>query len=152
MYKIVRTDYGLHITMGGQYASEEIQRYVSEKEAILQTFTEPYSLLVDLRTAIPPEDADENLLAQSQRKMKGGNLLRMAIVVMSPVLEAQAKQIVFNAGLGDRTRIINANRVRTWDTVAHEWIIKGVEPSNERSTNDSSPNPVQQLGTFSRKL
>lgn len=152
MYKIVRTDYGLHITMSGQYAKEEIQRYVAEKEAILNTFTEPYSLLVDLRSAIPPEDADEGLLAQSQRRMKGGHLLRMAIIVMSPVLEAQAKQIVFTSGLEDRTRVINANRVRTWDTAALDWIIKGVEPINERSTNDSSPNPIQLLGTFSRKL
>lgn len=152
MYSIVRTDYGLHITMGGQYAPEEIKTYLVEKEAFLDTIVGPYSVLVDLRSAIPAHDADEHLLAQSQRKMSQNNLVRMAIIVISPVLEVQGRQVILSAGVGDRTRIINANKTRSWETAALDWIVNGVEPNASGSKSDAGPDPGQFLGTFSRKL
>ncbi len=152
MYSIKKTDYGIRVTMNGRYEADEISRYIAEKEALLTQHQGPFSLLVDLRGAIPPNDGDESLLSASQARMKQGNLLRMAVIVMSPVIEAQVKQMVLSAGIGDRTRVINANKMRDWETVAEDWIIKAVEPVDQRTLGDSGPNPIQVLGNFSRKM
>lgn len=122
MYEIKRTEYGLHVTMGGAYAENEIEEYVVEKEKALSEIDGPYSLVVDLRTAIPPEFEDVDLLRESQQKIKDSNLHRMAIIVGSPIIEAQAKQIGFLAGVESKTKYIDASKCDDWEEQVRQWI------------------------------
>lgn len=130
MYTIEKTDYGLHVIMGGVYGDQEIRQYIIEKERLLATHEGPYSLLIDLRMAMPPSPEDAKLLAGSQRRLQLGNLQRMAIVVASPVITGSAKQVGFLSGADDSTRIILASRTPHWMEQALGWILKGIEPSD----------------------
>jgi len=128
MYKIEKTSYGLCVRIAGIYAEGELARYVAEKEAICAEFDKPYSMLVDLREAIPPSSEDHQRLQDSQRRQLEGNLERIAIVVISPILEFNARQVGFSAGTEDATRFINANRNPDWEKQALRWVIHGLEP------------------------
>ena len=138
MYKIEKTAYGLRVTMGGVYSANEIRTYIEEKEKLISEITGPFSMLVDLRSAIPPDRHDQKLLEESQIRMKRQNLLRMAIITRSPVVHMRGNQIAIDAGIDDRTRIINATAISEWETLALEWIVDGIEP--ELSV-DSEPWP-----------
>lgn len=137
MYTIEKTDYGLHVVMGGVYAEQEIRQYIIEKEKILATIEGPYSLLIDLRTAMPPSPEDAKLLAGSQRRLREGNLQRTAIVVASPVLTVSAKQVGFLSGADDSTRIILVSRMPHWKEAALGWILEGIEPADCPELNES---------------
>lgn len=130
MYTIKKTDYGLHVVMGGVYAEQEIRQYIIEKEKILATFEGPYSLLIDLRTAMPPSSEDSKLLQESHKRLLEGNLLRMAIVVASPVMTVNAKQVRFLSGIEKCTRIILSTKMPDWKEAALGWILEGIEPAD----------------------
>ena len=128
MYKIEQKEYGLHVTMGGVYEASEIERYIAEKEGLLSNHEKPYSMVVDLRTAIPPEHKDVIRLKESQEKMRKEKLQRMAIIIASPVLMAQAKQVAFMSGIEENTRFINAAQTPDWEARAIAWAANGLEP------------------------
>lgn len=127
MYTIEKKHYGLRITMGGLYAPGEIAQYVEEKDAALREFEGTYSLMVDLRSAIPPVAEDAEILQQSQARSKG-RLVRQAIVVHSPVVKLRANQLMVSSQISDRTRFINAAASPNWEEIAMNWILYGEEP------------------------
>ncbi|KAA3636617.1 MAG: hypothetical protein DWP97_02480, partial [Calditrichaeota bacterium] len=129
MYTIEETMYGLHITMGSIYAPGEIQQYVQEKEEIIKKFKDGFSLLVDLRTAIPPKAEDAECLRQSQAKLKDG-MIRQALIVKSPVVKRRANQLIISGPIKDKTRIIDASASDDWESLAMDWILKGIEPDS----------------------
>jgi len=128
VFKIEKATYGLRVTMGGVYSDNEIRTYIEEKEKLISEMTGPFSMLIDLRSAIPPDRHDQKLLEESQIRMKQRNLLRVAILTRSPVVHMRGNQITMDAGTDDRTRIIDANTVSDWEAVALEWIVNGIEP------------------------
>ena len=133
MYTIQKKHYGLHVTMGGLYSQEEIKTYILEKEELMAQIDGPFSMLVDLRQAIPPDEQREKMLEASQARMKQHRLLRMALIVSSPVIAIQARQIMINAAIGDRSRIINAAKTQDWETKALDWILYAIEPDGDAS-------------------
>jgi hypothetical protein len=142
MYKIERKHYGLHVTMGGLYSPDEISIYVKEKERLIAEIDGHFSLLIDLRSAIPPDHADETLLQESQAKLKSWGLQRMAIIVKSPIVGTQARQIAISAAVKEQTRIINASKVPDWEEVALDWILYGKEPDSSISSDHQSVTPA----------
>ena len=128
MYKITKTDYGLHIVMGGTQNKSEIKRYLVEKEKLIAAIEGPFSLLIDLRSAIPPEEDDANRLKESQARMVNNQLQRIAFIVSSPVLLRQARQIGFMSGISDSARFIDASKTPDWKKLSLDWVTKGIEP------------------------
>lgn len=146
MYTIERKYYGLRITMGNQYAPDEIERYVKEKEEALREFEGGYSLLVDLRTAIPPNQEEAEFLRKSQAKMDAG-LIRQAWVIHSPVVRQRANQLVVTGPIKDRTRIIDSSASEDWEEIAMNWILYGTEPDSHVKSAQKrslSPEPESQ--------
>ena len=135
MYEIKKTEYGLHVIMGGKYQRNEIRNYIKQKEKLISTIQGPYSMLVDLRTAMPPESSDARLLKECQDRMVGTEIQRMAFIVSSPVLLGSAKQVLVSSTLKDCTRIIDASRTPNWHKLALDWITAAIDPElNPKST------------------
>mgnify|MGYP001251262726 CR=1 FL=1 len=122
MYKISKTKYGLHIEMGGIYGENEIEEYIFEKEKLMSELDGPFSLIIDLRTAIPPKFEDVELLKDSQSKMNDSKLHKMVIIVNSPIIMGQAKQVGFLAGIESKTKYINASIIENWEEEALNWV------------------------------
>jgi len=136
MYKIEKKHYGLYVTMQSLYSADEMKTYLQEKDRMLAQFDGPFSIIVDLRSAIPPDKRDEQLLEENHAHLREHGLQRMAIVVDSPVVQMQAKQILSNAGIRDRTRIINAAKFPDWEERALNWVLYAIEPeSSSESTH-----------------
>ena len=128
MYTIEKKHYGLYVTMGGRYSPEEMKEYLMEKEQHISEVEKPFSILVDLRSALPPNEEDRTILKDSMALVRGKGLLRMAIILSSPVLGLQAKQILIDAEVDEHARIINAAKSPDWEELALNWIFYGTEP------------------------
>jgi hypothetical protein len=102
----------------------------------------PYSMLVDLRDAMPPDADDAALLKASQRRQKRGNLQRMAIVVASPVLKGSARQVSFDAGMDEYTRVIDATRTPNWEELALGWVVSATEPGHAAESSEGAGKPA----------
>lgn len=137
MYKITKTDYGLHIVLGGRYNKSDIVRYITEKEKIISTLDGTFSILVDARTAIPAEEDDMRMLMESQEKMISGQLERMAVIVNSPVVMSQARQVGLMSGSSESTRFINASKTTDWEKLSLDWVAEGIEPFPETELANS---------------
>ena len=122
--------------MGGLYAPGEVATYLKEKEAALREYGDSYSLLVDLREAIPPNPEDAQMLQQSHARMKDG-LIRQAIVIYSPVVRVRASQLIEAGEIQDRTRIINSAESPNWEELAMDWILFGKEPGSDTRPDHS---------------
>jgi len=126
LYTIKKTAYGLRVQMGGIYEKDEIKNYIKEKEVLISSIEGPYSMILDLRGAIPPEGKDATLLIECQERMK--NLERMAMIITSPVIKGSAKQVLYGSGKDSSTRIINASRTHNWEELAIDWVTSAIEP------------------------
>jgi calcineurin-like phosphoesterase len=136
MHKIERTSYGIRVTVSGNYSHNETSSYITEKEKIIAEINGPFSILADAREAIPPTRDDRVLYEMSHLRMKEQQLLRMAVMLTSPVLTQMAKQMMFKAGLQDRARIIDHDDRATAERLALQWILDGTEPDNATGTRD----------------
>ena len=151
VYEIKRTAYGLHIIMGGIYEKDEIRKYTKEKGELAATIKAPFSILVDLRTAMPPDGEDAELLKQSHREMMHLDLQRMAVVVHSPVLKGNARQVLFDSGVSKYTRVIDASRLSNWEELALGWVVTAIEPDISPESCESAGQPVNgRLSTVKR--
>lgn len=130
MYKLEKKHYGLYVTMRGLCSAIEMEAYLQEKDRMLGEFEGPFSIIVDLRSAIPPERRDEQLLEENHARLRERGLQRMAIVIDSPVVAMQAMQISCTAGVRDRTIIINAAKSLDWEEQALNWILYAVRPES----------------------
>lgn len=133
MYTIEKTDYGLYIVMGGVVDLDEVQQYIKEKEALLSEFDGPYSMIIDIRSSATPKDELIEIFRQSQERSRD-NLLRMSIIVNSPVVQGIAKQVGFQSGIETLTRVINALKTNDWEEVALRWVKNGTEPDQREFT------------------
>lgn len=132
MYKIEEKPYGLHITMGSLYAPDEMKNYIKEKELALKKYVQGYSLFVDLRSAIPPNEEDAELLRDSQAR-SDEKLIRQVLITHSPVVRQRANQLIISGPIQERTRIINSAVTKNWHEMAMRWILEGVEPEEIQS-------------------
>lgn len=133
MYKIEITEYGLYVTMGGKYEPGEMKRYTEEKAALISAIDAPFSIIVDLRNAYPPDPDDAELLIESQAQMKATKLQRVAIILQSPVLSLRAKQILNSADTYNITRIIDSSKSCNWMELAIGWAVDSIEPEHSSS-------------------
>lgn len=119
--------------MGGLLSVEEVKKYIEEKEALLSEFDGPYSMIIDIRSSATPKDELIEIFRQSQERSRD-NLLRMSIIVNSPVVQGIAKQVGFQSGIETLTRVINALKTNDWEEVALRWVKNGTEPDQREFT------------------
>ena len=118
--------------MGSLYAPDEMKNYIKEKELALKKYVQGYSLFVDLRSAIPPNEEDAELLRDSQAR-SDEKLIRQVLITHSPVVRQRANQLIISGPIQERTRIINSAVTKNWHEMAMRWILEGVEPEEIQS-------------------
>jgi hypothetical protein len=133
MYKITRTDYGLHLTVSGLFSLEDAHRCAAELDVLRPTFVSPRSAILDLRDIVPPEPPVLDIIRQILCKGKADGLQRISVIIKSPVVKSQALQLAFLADSAEFVRCINASKLVDWEKLSSEWAIDGIEPDYDSS-------------------
>ncbi len=144
MYAIEKTEYGIYVTFSGILNLNEVEQYIREKEVFMNDHPGVYSALVDVRRLATPRDEVMDLLSKTLKKSKE-KLLRMAIIVTSPVVHGIAKQFGFRSSINNVTRVINTNKNTDWEKVALNWINDGIEPGQNQLMTDIPPKVLTDL-------
>jgi hypothetical protein len=128
MYKITRTDYGLHLTVSGLFSLEDALRCAAELDLLRPTFVTPRSAILDLRDIVPPEPPVLEIIKQILCKGRSAGLQRISVIIKSPVVKSQALQLAFLADSAEIIRCINASKLENWEKLSRDWAISGIEP------------------------
>jgi hypothetical protein len=139
MYKIEKTYYGFYITFSGIMNDAEAAQFKAEVEGILPSLRKSWSSVIDLQNWIPAEPKIQKLLSQVERLSKNHGLQRRAIILRSPVINAQVTRLSFKSKTNEIERRINASKVENWKEQAIAWAVHGAEPTAP-SAAISSPN------------
>lgn len=129
MYKIEKTDYGLKLTFKGFLGNEEISRWAKEVREDSKHMQKGFCVLLDLRgmEALPPEACDVMVRVQN-RALKAG-MARAVLVLDNPITIMQFKRLGRQNPIGPFQRYIDSTSTPNWETVAMDWLIRGIDPS-----------------------
>lgn len=131
MYKLENQDYGLKLTLSGDLTESEISGMTVEFQSLVESFDQPFSILVDARRLITLDQSVFHLMIKCQQIAQDGGRRSEAIVVSSPVLKSQGQRITLESGSSDAVRFISSVKHDDWEKVAMDWILRGIEPDSE---------------------
>lgn len=144
MYKIEKTDYGLHLVISGLLSVDEIEKFVDDIRDFTIKAEGPFSMLCDVRKIVTPPEEIMALFMKSQLIVKE-KLLRMAMVVSSPVVFGLAKQLSFQSGLNDVTQFISSLKTDDWEKACFDWILEGIKPEQGEINSASQKIHIEQF-------
>jgi hypothetical protein len=114
--------------LAGVIGLAEAREFAQELQVQLARQTKPFGTVIDIRSLVPPEPEVAAILTDCESITKQAGLKRRAMVVRSPVIKAQARQVAHQSLTADQERYIDAARVEDWERVAIDWVEKGIEP------------------------
>lgn len=128
MHKIEETEYGFKITVAGDLDINQAEQALLNLKNLLASYGRPFSLMVDLRELIPVTTEVIKKLMEIHSYCKNLSLERTAIIVKSPVLKMQGKQISHNSETIENDRYISVYKFDNWEERALAWVKNGIEP------------------------
>ncbi|MCK5124935.1 MAG: hypothetical protein KAR42_01660 [candidate division Zixibacteria bacterium] len=131
IYKITETDYGFHILFTGKTPIQEWEEWYSESREILAKHKGDFSVLIDMRNIVPPDNKSREVCSKGQRLYKNYGMARSVVIFNSPVITQQFKQIAHETGIYKYERYIDSSHVSNWETIAMDWLIKSIDPDKK---------------------
>ena len=131
MYSIEKTDYGYHLTFGGQILEFEMADWVEESRKALDGQKGAFSVFVDMRRLNPIPTESQVQMQKGQRLYKQKGMERSVVILENPTLTRQFSRIAKQTGILPWERYVDASLVRDWEKVALDWIIEGIDPDQE---------------------
>lgn len=128
MQKIEKTDFGFRIINTGQLNLTDAEAFKFMVLEALSSHSSSFSLIVDLRGLIPLEPKVIEVVKEIMKTRTRMSLVRAAIIVSSPVIKAQHRQMSFDTRTTQFDRTIDASKYPDWEERALAWVRDGVEP------------------------
>jgi hypothetical protein len=132
MYTIEKKSWGYELVFGGDVSAEEIERWYQEWAEVLKDQLGPFSVFVDMRTLIPLSKEAVTPLAEGQKLARQCGMIRSVVIVQNPATASQFRRIAGDTGINQWERYIDATHVADWKERGMDWIVQGIEPSQER--------------------
>lgn len=133
MYKIDKTKYGLRLLFGGVMDAPELQAWLRDSAELLQTVTPHFSVLVDMRTLSPLDDAGKSVMREGQQLYRSAGMDRSVVILENPVTLMQFKRIAHASGIFHWERYLCALETPDWEQVALNWLLRGIDPDKKLS-------------------
>jgi hypothetical protein len=129
LHSLEQTDFGVKVVVQGTLDEAEVSVLKAEFAIMVAEQSGPFSLLVDATELVPPKESSLTLLQDCEELALSGGMQRMAIILKSPVLKAQVKQVGHHSGTVNVTQYVDALRTPNFEQVALAWVVDGVEPA-----------------------
>jgi hypothetical protein len=128
VYKIETAHYGFRLEFGGIVDEGEMARWVRDFAKALKKQPGEFVVFVDMRTLAPLDKAAQVHIREGQRLAREVGMARSVVILNSPVIIAQFKQIAWETGIYKWERYIDASRDPNWEEAGLDWILRKVDP------------------------
>ena len=130
MYKITEQNYGMLLTFSGFIDMDELADWYRDSELLLQMKTEPFGVIIDLRTISPLSVETRETFRKGQELYLKKGMHRSVVIFTNAVALMQFKQMAKVSGIYQWERYIDAGLCRDWLKCALMWINNGINPVN----------------------
>ena len=129
MYKIEKRPSGYILTFSGDINVDEMQRWVNDSVKTLTIETsDSFGVIVDMKDLKPLSIEASNIMKQGQKLYKDKGMKRSAVIVNSPKVQEQFKNIAIQSGIYVSERYIDASTASNASQIAIDWVKDGVDP------------------------
>ncbi len=125
-------------------SAEEMAQWLKESGQMLVDVCESFSVFVDMRTLVPLDTAGQAFIGEGQRLYKRAGMERSVVILKSPVIVMQFKQIAISSGICDYERYIDASAEPSWEQIGLDWILNGVDPDKKQIAKAPSRHSVSE--------
>lgn len=129
MFKIEKRLSGYILTFSGEITQDEMQRWVNDSKKTLSIETSnSFGVIIDMKDLMPLSLESSNIMKQGQKLYKEKGMKRSAVILNSPKICEQFKNIAIQSGIYTSERYIDASTVSNPTKIAIEWVKDGIDP------------------------
>lgn len=128
MYKVEKQSYGFYVTLFGNLTAEEVVQWEAEVVRLWPPENGPRSTVLDVRALILPEAEVQTFMTSMFTRMRQQGLVRLAVIVASPIIKARAVQMAYQSEGTDIIRFFDVSKTPDWQAECLEWISQGANP------------------------
>jgi len=130
MYSITRKTSGYILTFNGVIDENEMQKWVDDSKRHLQEEkSDSFGVIVDMENLEPLSQGASTLMKEGQKLYKEKGMNRSAVILNSPKICEQFKNIALQTGIYAKERYIDASTVKNSIEVAIKWVKDGISPN-----------------------
>jgi hypothetical protein len=129
MYKIEKRPSGYILFFSGVINPDEMQRWCEDSKITLMGETSSsFGVIIDMKDLQPLSLESSNIMKQGQKLFKEKGMKRSAVILNSPKICSQFKNIAIQSRIYVTERYIDASAVSNPEEVAIDWVKEGIDP------------------------
>lgn len=129
MYKIERRPAGYILTFSGLIDQDEMQRWHDDSAKNLLTETSSsFGVIIDMKNLQPLSAEARAVMVEGQKLYKEKGMQKSAVILNSPEVTAQLKNLAIQSGIYSTERYIDASKVNNAVDVAIDWVKDNIDP------------------------
>jgi len=129
MYKIEKRPSGYILVFSGVINPDEMQRWCNEsKTALMGETSSSFGVIIDMKDLQPLSLESGNIMKEGQRLFKAKGMKRSAVILNSPKICEQFKNIAIQTGIYATERYIDASVVTNPVQIAIDWVKDEIDP------------------------
>ena len=129
MYKIERRPAGYILTFSGLIDQDEMQRWHDDSARNLSDETSlSFGVIIDMKDLQPLSAESRTIMVAGQKLYKEKGMKRSAVILNSPEITAQFKNLALQSGIYATERYIDASKVSNAVDIAINWVKDAIDP------------------------
>jgi hypothetical protein len=132
MYKIERRPSGYILTFSGLINPEEMLRWQKDSERTISAETSSsFGVIIDMKDLEPLAAEAKNIMVAGQKLYKAKGMKRSAVILNSPEICAQFKNLALVSGIYATERYFDASQNQNATNDAISWVKGGIDPDKK---------------------
>ena len=129
MYKIERRPSGYILTFSGLISPEEMQRWHDDSQRNLSTETSSsFGVIIDMKDLQPLSSETKGIMVAGQKLYKEKGMERSAVILNSPEITSQFKNLALQSGIYSTERYIDASNISNAVDIGINWVKDAIDP------------------------
>jgi len=129
MYKIERRPSGYILTFSGIINPDEMQRWFDDSQRNLSTETSSsFGVIIDMKDLQPLSAESRTIMVAGQKLYKEKGMKRSAVILNSPEVTSQFKNLAVQSGIYITERYIDASVINNPVDTAINWVKDAIDP------------------------
>jgi anti-anti-sigma regulatory factor len=129
MYKIERRPSGYILTFSGVIDADEMQQWYNDSRRNLMTeSSSSFGVIIDMRDLQPLSSEAKGNMISGQKLYKAKGMKKSAVILNSPEVCQQFKNLALQSGIYATERYIDASQTENATGVAINWVKDGIDP------------------------
>lgn len=128
-YTFERTAYGYKLTQWGEFSLGEVRDLRDDVLSRLAEQQGPFSVLVDVRSVVPPTEGDLKVYGPMFQRMLQLGCRRFALMAKSPVVRAMAQRLCAIPEAESIARVFDTWNVPDCEHQALAWLNPSATPA-----------------------